>query len=237
MMLIENGANAQLMSSAIIGILSLFAAIGVLLVTVTKLVLKPVGGAPDEIATLMENMASGDLTQSFSTTGKESGIYLSLVNFSKQLADLIKNSHGISGNVASAAQELNMVMSDTQGNAQNELQQMEQVSTAINELSSTSQEVSDKAAMAEEEARKTQNSVENGKQTLEKNITLTDQISTSVASTADIVNELRQFVLEIGSVTEVINTISEQTNLLALNAAIEAARAGEQGTRICGCSR
>jgi len=50
-----------------------------------------------------------------------------------------------------------------------------------------------------------------------------------VTNTASIVSELSQLVLEIGSVTEVINNISEQTNLLALNAAIEAARAGEQG--------
>ncbi|NIY91924.1 methyl-accepting chemotaxis protein, partial [Vibrio diazotrophicus] len=79
------------------------------------------------------------------------------------------------------------------------------------------------------EARKTQDSVINGKQTLEQNIVLTDKISQSVTNTASIVSELSQLVLEIGSVTEVINNISEQTNLLALNAAIEAARAGEQG--------
>lgn len=226
---IAQSANKQLVSAMITGLISIIVAAVVLMLTINKLVLKPVGGAPDEIASIIEKMASGDLTQNLQTTGKETGIYLSLVNLSAQLSTLIKNSHSISENVSSAAQELNVVMNETQTNAQGELQQMEQVSTAINELSSTSQEVSNKAVMAEDEARKTQDSVDNGKQTLEKNINLTSQINESVAVTADIVNELSQFVLEIGSVTEVINNISEQTNLLALNAAIEAARAGEQG--------
>ena len=226
---IHKGANSQLLSAIVTGVISLLIAGVILLIIINKLVLRPVGGAPDDIAALMEKMAGGDLTQNLTPTGNETGIYLSLVNLSAQLATLIKNSHNISENVSSAAQELNVVMSETQSNAQNELQQMEQVSTAINELSSTSQEVSDKAVMAEDEARKTHSSVNNGKQTLEKNIHLTDQINESVTTTAGIVEELSQFVQEIGSVTEVIDNIADQTNLLALNAAIEAARAGEQG--------
>jgi len=226
---IEQGANGQLVSAAVTGLLSIIVAGIILMYIINRLVLKPVGGAPDEIASLMETMASGDLTQKVNSAGKETGIYRSLINLSSQLSDLIKNSHSISQNVSSAAQELNVVMDETQGNAQNELKQMEQVSTAVNELSSTSQEVSSKAVMAEDEAKKTQESVDNGKQTLEKNINLTSQINESVTTTAQLVNELSQFVIEIGSVTEVINNISEQTNLLALNAAIEAARAGEQG--------
>jgi methyl-accepting chemotaxis protein len=225
----EKGADSQLTSDVLAGAVSLIASVFILLVILDKLVLEPVGGDPSEIAALMEKMASGDLTQNLNQTGKETGIYLSLINLSSQLTGLIQNSHRISENVSSASQELNVVMNETQSNAHNELAQMEEIATAINELSSTSQEVSTKAVMAEEETQKAQENVVNGKLTLEKTITLTDKINSSVADTAKIVEELRQFAFEIGSVTEVINNISDQTNLLALNAAIEAARAGEYG--------
>jgi methyl-accepting chemotaxis protein len=227
--IIEQGADQQLISSLLFGLVSLIIAVGILIVTMEKLVLKPVGGVPDEIAALMENMANGDLTQELKQTGKETGIYLSLVKLSIQLSELIKNSHGISESVSSASQQLNVIMNDTKSNSQEELAQVEQISTAIHELSSTSQEVSSKAVMAEDEAKIARESVVNGKLTLEKNITLTSDINASVSDTAVIVKELREFAVEIGSVTEVINTISGQTNLLALNAAIEAARAGEHG--------
>ncbi|WED20547.1 methyl-accepting chemotaxis protein [Vibrio sp. JC009] len=226
---IEKGANEQLTASLIIGLVCLAIAAVVLLIVVNKLILKPVGGAPEEIASLMENMASGDLTQNLNASADDSGIYKSLVNFSGQLSELIKNSHGISQSVSSASQELNVVMNTSQQNAQNELSQVEQISTAINELSTTSHEVSNKAVMAEDETRKAKENLNSGKNTLEKNIVLNADINGSVTETATLVEELREFAVEIGSVTEVINGISEQTNLLALNAAIEAARAGEAG--------
>ncbi|QHG97184.1 hypothetical protein EHC70_24020 [Vibrio parahaemolyticus] len=177
----------------------------------------------------MEKMADGDFTQRITPTGNETGIYQSLIKLSNQLSELIQNTHSISENVASASEELNAVMNDTKSNAQEELSQVEQISTAITELSSTSQDVSQLALVAEREACKAKENVQSGKQTLEQNITLTGSIHSSVNESANIVDELRQFAIEIGSVTEVINSISEQTNLLALNAAIEAARAGEHG--------
>jgi len=226
---IEKGADSQLVTSIIVGGGSLFVALGILLITINKQVLKPVGGTPNEIASLMERMANGDFTQRIQPTGRETGIYRSLIKLSNQLSELIKNTHGISENVSSASEELNVIMNDTRYNAQEELSQVEQISTAINELSSTSQEVSQQAIAAEEEAKKAKENVESGKQTLEQNIALTGSIASAVNESADIVDELRHFAIEIGSVTEVINSISEQTNLLALNAAIEAARAGEYG--------
>lgn len=227
--IIERAADKQLFSSILFGVISLIVALVILIYIMEKLVLKPVGGTPDDIAALMENMAAGDLTQNFKETGKETGIYLSLVKLSQKLSELITNSHIISESVSSASQQLNVIMNSAKSNSQDEFSQMEQISTAINELSSTSQEVSNKAIMAEDETKIAHESVIKGKSTLEKNISLTSEINASVTDTAKIVEELREFSVEIGSVTDVIKSISEQTNLLALNAAIEAARAGEYG--------
>jgi methyl-accepting chemotaxis protein len=226
---IHKDANSQLITSLLIGLVSLLISCGGLFLLINKLVLKPVGGAPEEIASIMQKMAYGEFNQSLPSSGKENGIYQSLITLSNELTKLIKNTHSISEGVSSASVELNTVMNNTKSNAQKEQAQMEQISTAITELSSTSQEVNGNAMMAEEKAKDARTSVNDGKLKLDRNIELTSTINTSVNESANIVNELRQFAIEIDSVTEVINSISQQTNLLALNAAIEAARAGEHG--------
>ncbi len=226
---IEEAADKQFVQSMLIGLISLVVSVAIVLFTIDKLVIKPVGGTPKEIADIMEVMASGDLTQRVQDDGTKFGIYLSLTKLSGQLTELIKNSLSISDSVASASRELNDVMNQTQQNAQKEVSQVEQIATAVDELSSTAREVSGQAATAEEAAKQAQANVANGRDNLEQNISLSHSINTSVTDSARIVEELSRFVDEIGSVTEVINSISEQTNLLALNAAIEAARAGEHG--------
>lgn len=226
---ISKSADEYLIFSILVAIACVIISITIILWIMKQIVLKPVGGAPSDIAALMEDMAKGNLDLHFDHQGNPSGIYLSVINLSSQLKALVTNSHGIADNVSSASHELNTVMAETLNNAKSEHAQVEQISAAVDELSSTSREVSEKAILAEEATRKTQENVTNGKGTLEQNISLTNEISSSVTNTATIIEELREFAMEIGSVTEVINQISEQTNLLALNAAIEAARAGDYG--------
>lgn len=120
-------------------------------------------------------------------------------------------------------------MVDTANNAQHELTQVEEISNAISELSSTSKEVTSNAVHAEQEAKKAIDNVFKGNQTLEESIELTHKINDSVKQTASMIVDLKTNAMDIGEVTAVISTISDQTNLLALNAAIEAARAGEYG--------
>ena len=134
-----------------------------------------------------------------------------------------------SAQLATSAEESNVVMGVTAENSQHELAQIEEISTAISELSSTSKEVTLNATQAEEQAQSAINNVNVGKKHLEESIRLTQSINISVQQTAIMIEELKVNAIDIGDVTSVISSISDQTNLLALNAAIEAARAGEQG--------
>ncbi|ADZ89582.1 methyl-accepting chemotaxis protein [Marinomonas mediterranea] len=222
-------AEKQLVFSLVFGLICIVVSMGILYLIIKRLVLEPVGGTPSKIAELLEDMAKGDLSKEIERTGNETGIYQSFVDLSHQLTSLISTSHGISENVSTASTKLNVVMKNTRANAKIELDQIGQITSSLRELNSASQEVSEKAVVAEDAAKRAQENVASGNKTLDTNIDLTDRINASFAETAQIVEELRQFAIEIGSVTEVISGISEQTNLLALNAAIEAARAGEQG--------
>ncbi|WP_413699783.1 methyl-accepting chemotaxis protein [Psychromonas sp. KJ10-10] len=215
---ITQDATDQLIYSLIAGLICFIIACLVLLFVINKLVLKPVGGAPQDIASVMEDMATGELRLNLAKAENSTGIYRSLVGFSTQLSKFVSSSLSISDSVSSASQQLNAVMNDTLKNMESEKGQVELISTAISELSSTSQEVSSKAVSAEDETNIGLDTIAKSKVTLEENIDLTNQINNSVTETAIIVDELKKFAIEIGSVTEVIDGISAQTNLLALNA-------------------
>ncbi|OLQ69431.1 chemotaxis protein [Photobacterium proteolyticum] len=207
--------------SVIIGLLSAL--------YIYKGVMRVVGGEPSQIAEMVKKVSEGDLTSDFTVSGKETGIYANTIAMHRELKRIIAGFHSISDNVSSASVELTAVMAESKANSEQELAQVEQVATAVNELSSTAAEVSANAASAEEAANVAGRNVADGQQALQRSDKISEPINSSVQESTQIVNQLKDYSNEIGSVVDVINGISEQTNLLALNAAIEAARAGEQG--------
>ena len=146
-----------------------------------------------------------------------------------KLSGVIQSSVDVSSNVNKSSNELTFVMENASKNIQDELDQIEGISTAISELSSTSKEVSSNASQAEDEAVKAIVNVNKGYDYLEQSQLLTQHINNSIKETASMIEILKNKAIDISEVTNVISSISDQTNLLALNAAIEAARAGEQG--------
>ena len=107
--------------------------------------------------------------------------------------------------------------------------EVEQVATAMNQMSATVQEV---ASNAEESANSTANADKLSKQgytIVQNSINSINSLAEELSKASESILELQQNVEGIGSVLDVIQGIADQTNLLALNAAIEAARAGESG--------
>ncbi len=226
---IKEASRSNLYVSLTFLFIAVIVAIVIFYFFIVKYIYAPIGGEPSEISALMEKMAAGDLNLPVSSSQKETGIYASMLTLLKELRSVVQQTHAISENVSSASVELAAVMTESTANSQQELARIEQVATAVNELSSTASEVSTNASSAEEAASNAIQSVERGNNALQQSDEITRRIEESVQESTLMVNQLRTYSMDIGSVVDVINTISEQTNLLALNAAIEAARAGEQG--------
>ncbi|WP_460421958.1 methyl-accepting chemotaxis protein [Pseudomonas sp. ZL2] len=106
---------------------------------------------------------------------------------------------------------------------------MEQVATAINEVTYAVQDVAKNAEQASSEMHDAQLRAEQGQHSIHGSLQRIDQLSATIDEAVQVIRALAGQSTRIGSVLEVIRSIAEQTNLLALNAAIEAARAGEQG--------
>lgn len=107
--------------------------------------------------------------------------------------------------------------------------QTEMVAAAMNEMTSSVQEVARNAAQTAEAVQQAQHQTHYGHQELKNTHGAINQLATRLDNSATTIENLRSKGDAIESVVKLISGIADQTNLLALNAAIEAARAGDHG--------
>ena len=103
------------------------------------------------------------------------------------------------------------------------------VAAAMNQMTTTVQEVARHATEASSAAQSADKEANNGRTVVEETVTSIDVLAKEIEKSSGLIHELENNSANIETVLVVIRGIAEQTNLLALNAAIEAARAGEQG--------
>lgn len=192
-----------------------------------KTLFKPVQGIVDE----MHEAASGNLLVEIDNFGIKEVHTLS--NTLEEFVDSLKGNVRLildnSANLCDLATRLSDSSEQNKTGIDRQQQQTEQVATAMNEMNATVAEVARNTASAAETANNSQEKSLLGKEAVDHVIHTVNNLSETIQKSESLIEKLNEESNAIGSILDVITSISEQTNLLALNAAIEAARAGEAG--------
>ncbi|MCF8982535.1 HAMP domain-containing protein [Pseudomonas syringae] len=230
---IKEGAEAadRLQSTSVFmltaGIVIAFVVAIMLGILITRMITGPLRSAIE----VAQRIASGDLTQSVSSTrGDEAGHLLNAIGTMQgNLKRTIQEISSASDQLASAAEELGAVTEESTRGLTRQNDEIQQAATAVNEMTAAVEEVARNAVSTSEESKSLATDAANGRGQVDNTVkgigTMVREITESTGSVTTLAGHVR----DISKVLEVIRSIAEQTNLLALNAAIEAARAGEQG--------
>ncbi len=179
----------------------------------------------------MSKMAKGDLTVTVDIKGRDEFAWMSweYTCARKGFTEVVKNIISGSSHLASATEELSAITAQGSQGIARQQSEIQQVATAMVEMSATVSEVAKNAASAATEAQEADEQAKHGSLVVNETVETIHSLADEVRRTSDVIAKLKGDCNSIGTVLDVIRDIAEQTNLLALNAAIEAARAGEQG--------
>lgn len=178
-----------------------------------------------------EAISNGDLTGHIDCNSKdEIGSLSSALNHMVvNLKEMVQDVDTTTQQLSQAAGKMAQISSQTSSGVMQQQGELQQVSTAMTEMSQTVAEVADNAERAKDATTAANSEASDGRRIVDATTASIKTLAGEVEGAGSVIKQLEAETANIGSVLDVIGGIAEQTNLLALNAAIEAARAGEQG--------
>ncbi|MEE1890031.1 methyl-accepting chemotaxis protein [Pseudomonas sp. 137P] len=178
-----------------------------------------------------ERIARGDLSQVQTVQRRDEmgQLQTSMREMTLSLRELLGGIDQGVGHLSRAATALAGASVDTRERIGQQQEETDQVATAMNQMSATVQEVAQNAEQASQAATAADRQAQLGDEVVAEAIARIEQLAGQMDHCLAAMGHLAGESQRIGSILDVIKSVSEQTNLLALNAAIEAARAGEAG--------
>ncbi|WP_369601054.1 methyl-accepting chemotaxis protein [Hahella sp. SMD15-11] len=172
-----------------------------------------------------------DLTQRIRMAGRDEIVETAsgLNAFIERVQSIIHTVNGRARAARDKAEALARLADHAQDSVMTQKSEIDQITSAISEMSSTAHHVSEAVQQAAQGIESIRSETRETAQIADKVRERLTALVRHVQDSQAVVTELDSHTHDIGSVLDVIRSIAEQTNLLALNAAIEAARAGESG--------
>jgi methyl-accepting chemotaxis protein len=226
---INAASNRTLTISVVIAIVAIVLSLVFTSLLVIKIMYRPIGGEPRVIEALVKKVAAGNLSLTFEDESTATGIYAAIITMVNNLKNTVIGINSTSEQVNNSAEHINKSAIIVTKSSESQLIRLEQVSTAMNEMTVTVQEVSRNTQEVLQATDKANIHSEQGINVVnETNINIKNLVD-GIENVQSQLDKLAEESQNIGTILDVIRSIADQTNLLALNAAIEAARAGEQG--------
>ncbi|USD50554.1 methyl-accepting chemotaxis protein [Vibrio sp. SCSIO 43153] len=213
--------------NGIVLFLAVIGGIGVAFI-VTRAVMKPLGGEPEEMKQLMNQLAQGDLRLNISQA-EEGSLKQTLNTTASNLTVMIKDISDASSQLAATSEELSVVTEQSEQSLHVQNDELQQAVTAIHQMTTSITEVAGSASSVSVSAADANQDCQQELQRIVQTVNTVSGLVEQVDEGNSNVVQLAEQVREISTLLDVIRGVADQTNLLALNAAIEAARAGESG--------
>jgi methyl-accepting chemotaxis protein len=183
---------------------------------VNKSLRHAIGGDPEYVGQVAQQIAGGDLSVTIKTHASDNAsILYGMKAMQARLADTIGEIRRSADTIATASSEIASGNMDLSARTESQASSLEETAASMEELTSTVNQNSENAVQANQLVISASAVAEKGGKVVSQVVQTMETINASATRIVDIIS--------------VIDGIAFQTNILALNAAVEAARAGEQG--------
>lgn len=213
---ILEGVHSLRNTAIIIGLLSVIVVSLALSFLIDRMVIRPIGGEPQDASNLANHIASGDLTTKVILQPSDNSSMLQAMKVMQDnLREIVGAIRTSSDCVSNASSEIALGNTDLSQRTESQAASLEETAASLEELTSTVSQNAENAKIANQLAATASSTAAHASTT----------VTNAVSTMQQITDESRK----MSEITAVIESIAFQTNILALNAAIESARAGEQG--------
>ncbi|WP_086478872.1 methyl-accepting chemotaxis protein [Oceanospirillum sanctuarii] len=203
---------------------------GLLLFSIRRL-LMILGGEPNQVLAIVQEVANGDLNTSRRLPGviPKGSVLSATLKMRKNLGKIINQLSGTVKELRAETQGSEQRISTISQVFDSQKSETDMVASAMTQMSASAQSVAENANLAADETHNADDQGRKASALVSETAGAIEDLVKQVYQASEAIDSLGADVENIVTVLEVIRGIAEQTNLLALNAAIEAARAGESG--------
>ncbi|WP_323011351.1 methyl-accepting chemotaxis protein [Castellaniella sp.] len=183
---------------------------------ITRALLRQLGGEPDYAASILNQIAAGDLAVPIRLrAGDRVSLLFAMKDMRDHLGDIVGDVRTGANAIATASAQISAGNLDLSARTEQQASALTQTAATTEQITSTVRQNADHARQANTLAAAAAHTASQG--------------GVIVSQLVDTMHDINQRSEQVVDIISVIDSIAFQTNILALNAAVEAARAGEQG--------